>query len=118
MSDWAEPRVHTVQTMGGGGCGALDKFACTALWRCARALRHRNLRKSLARKQVSGLTSRRTCPELMGLLTWGRGGRGLGLGWGIHSVTTFPTVRVGFGGGVLGWPCGRAGHPVGNYTDP
>ena len=40
-------------------------------------------------------------------------------GWGRDGgYTTFPTVRMVLGGGVLGWPCGRAGNPVGIYTHP
>ena len=35
-------------------------------------------------------------------------------GWGRDGgYTTFPTVRMVFGGGVPSWQCGRAGHPVG-----
>ena len=39
-------------------------------------------------------------------------------GGGRDGDTTIPTVRMVLGGGVLGWPCGRAGHPVGIYTHP
>ena len=39
------------------------------------------------------------------------------LGWD-EEYTTFPTVRIVLGGGVIGWPCVRAGHPVGIYKHP
>ena len=39
-------------------------------------------------------------------------------GWGRDGDTTIPTVRMVLGAGVLGWPCGRAGNPVGIYMHP